>query len=117
MGPRQPRSGPEHPDVCCVRVALRDGPVDNAGMSVEAWWPKLRQQSREYLIDNNGDEVPPDLVGEIARAGGVITTDAWWVGRSGPTGFFLSDEAIDWIEEVADGEKPVLRAEGHNPTS
>ena len=91
--------------------------VDNADMSIEAWWPKLRQESREYLIDNNGDVVPPDLVGEIVQAGGVITTDAWWVGQSGPTGFFLSDEAIDWIEEVANGETPEPRPEGHNATS
>ena len=93
------------------------GSVDNADMSIEAWWPKLRLQSREYLIANNGDVVPPDLVGEIARAGGVTTTDAWWVGHSDPTGFFLSDEAIDWIDEVANGETPEPRPDDHNTTS
>lgn len=86
-------------------------------MSIESWWPKLPQQSRDYLIDNNGDVVPPDLVEEISRAGGLISTDAWWVGESDPTGFFLSDEAIDWIDEVANGETPQPRAEYGNPTS
>ena len=69
------------------------------------------------LIANNGDVVPPDLVVEIAQAGGVTTTDAWWVGHSGPTGFFLSDEAIDWIDEVANGETPEPRPDDHNTTS
>ena len=42
-------------------------------MSIEAWWPKLRQRSRGYLIAKNGDVVPLDLVVEIGQAGGVIT--------------------------------------------
>ena len=68
------------------------------------------------LIANNGDVVPPDLVVEIAQAGGVTTTDAWWVGHSGPTGFFLSDEAIDWIDEVANGEAPDPQDAGQKPS-
>jgi hypothetical protein len=35
-----------------------------------------------------------------------LATDAWWVGENGPTGFHLSDAAIDWIEEVANRETP-----------
>lgn len=58
-------------------------------MSIEVWWPKLRQQSRDYLIETTAT---PDLVEEIGRAGGMIRSDAWWVGQSDPTGFFLSDE-------------------------
>lgn len=98
-------------------MAPRIESVDNAGMSIEAWWPKLRQQSRDYLIDNNGDVVPPALVDEIAGAGGVVSADAWWVGESRPTGLLVSDEAIDWIDEVANGETPEPRAEPGNPTS
>ncbi len=93
-----------------MRLSVSLGSGDNSGMSIEAWWPKLQQQSRDYLIANNGDVVPPDLVEEIARAGGVIRPDAWWVGQSDTTGFFLSDEAIDWIDEVANGETPEPRA-------
>ena len=71
-------------------VALRIRSVDNVGMSLEACWPKLRQPSRDYyLIGNNGDVVPPDLVDEIARAGGIIGTEAWWVGQNGAEGLFL----------------------------
>lgn len=86
-------------------------------MSIEEWWPKLRRQSRDYLINNNGDVVPPDLVVKIAQAGGVITSDAWWVGQSGPSGFYLSDEAVDWIEEVANGETPAPRPDDLSPTA
>lgn len=86
-------------------------------MSIEAWWPRLRQQSRDYLIANNGDVVPPELVEEITQAGGTITSDAWWVGQSGPSGFYISDEATDWIDEIANGETPEPRDGGTARTS
>jgi hypothetical protein len=35
-----------------------------------------------------------------------IRGQAPWVGQNGPTGFYLSDEAVDWIEEVANRETP-----------
>jgi len=53
--------------------------------------------------------VPASVVGEITRAGGLVASDAWWVGQSGPTGFYLSDGAVDWIEEVANDEMPEPR--------
>lgn len=81
-------------------------------MSIEEWWPKLQSQSRDYLIANNGDVVPPKLVQEITGAGGVVTSDAWWLSQSGPAGIVLSDEAVAWIEEVANGETPRPREDG-----
>jgi hypothetical protein len=48
----------------------------------------------------------PEVVAEITQADGTITSDAWWVGHSGPSGFYFSDEAIDWIEAVGNGETP-----------
>ncbi|MFZ0529206.1 MAG: hypothetical protein WAL91_01550 [Propionicimonas sp.] len=63
-------------------------------MSIDAWWPRIRQGSRNWLIDNNGDAVPDDLVDEIVRAGGVMS------------GSYLSDDAVDWVEAVANGETP-----------
>jgi len=48
----------------------------------------------------------PSLRQHSRHAGGAVATDAWWVGENGPTGFHLSDAAIDWIEEVANGETP-----------
>jgi hypothetical protein len=75
-------------------------------MSIEQWWPRLKPSTQEWLTANNGDAVPSDMVAEITAAGGVISSDAWWVGQTGPTGFYFSDDATDWIEAVANGEAP-----------
>lgn len=75
-------------------------------MSIEQWWPALQPSTREWLIANNGDVVPQWIVEEIAQAGGDVTSDAWWVGENGPSGFYLSDAAIDWVDEVANEETP-----------
>src|SRR5690348_3229530 len=48
-------------------------------MPIEQWWPKLQQPTRDWLIANNGDAVPPAVMAEIAEAGGPATSDAWWV--------------------------------------
>lgn len=77
-------------------------------MGIEQWWPKLKPTTREWLIENNGDEVPAEVVAEIAEAGGPVSSDPWWVGQGGPDRC-LPDEATDWIEAVANGEKPEAR--------
>ena len=73
-------------------------------MDIDGWWPRLSGGSRQWLIDHNGEAVPPEIVSEIAAVGGVIVPDAWWVGEDGTGGFSLSDRAIDWIEAVANDE-------------
>lgn len=75
-------------------------------MSIETWWPNLQPASREWLIDNNGDAVPVEVVDDIVASGGTVAKDASWVGEVGPEGVYLSDAAIDWVEEVANGETP-----------
>jgi hypothetical protein len=75
-------------------------------MNLEGWWPKVAPSTREWLIQNNGDVVPPKILAEIAEAGGSVNPADWWVGQIGPTGFFISEEAIDWIEEMANDESP-----------
>ena len=79
---------------------------DSWFMSIESWWPKLKPSTREWLIENNGDAVPAEIIAEVAAAGGPLAAGAWWVGQGGPSGFFISDEATDWIEEIANGEDP-----------
>ena len=78
-------------------------------MSIEQWWPKLKPSTREWLIDNNGDAVPAEVLREIEDAGGAAASGAWWVGESGPSGFYFSDAAVDWIEAVGNGETPADR--------
>lgn len=76
-------------------------------MEIEEWWSKLTPTTREWLIENNGDAVPAEILEEITRAAGAAAGDAWWVGERSdgePTGFTLSDEAIDWIETTANDE-------------
>lgn len=63
-------------------------------MNIEAWWPTIRQGSRRWLIENNGDAVRSDIIDEIVRAGGTVA------------GVYLSDDAVDWVEAVANGEEP-----------
>ncbi|HSL35540.1 MAG TPA: hypothetical protein VK883_01825 [Arthrobacter sp.] len=75
-------------------------------MSIEQWWPKLKPSTRDWLIENNGDAVPAEVLGEIEATGGSVASGAWWVGEKGPAGFYFSDEAIDWIEAAGNGEMP-----------
>ena len=73
-------------------------------MKTIEWWQNLDSVAQAWLIAHNGDVVPADVVDKIAAAGGVVTSDAWWMGDRGPEGIYLSDEAVDWIEATANGE-------------
>lgn len=73
-------------------------------MSIDMWWPELRPETREWLIANNGDAVPRTITEEIEAAGGPGQSDGWWVDQDGSAGSSMPDEAIDWIEEVANEE-------------
>jgi hypothetical protein len=75
-------------------------------MSIEVWWPRLRPGTREWLIANNGDAVPARVMAEIAAVGGPGQADGWWVDEGDSDGFYMPDDAIDWIEEVANAERP-----------
>jgi hypothetical protein len=74
--------------------------------SIEHWWPRLSQETQDWLVAHNGDEVPAAVVAEITRAGGVVAGDAWGAGHDTPQGAYLPDEVVDWIEAVANGEVP-----------
>lgn len=69
-------------------------------MDIQQWWSKLSASSRDWPIENNGDVVPVEIAAEIADAAGSIADDAWRVGNSEPSGFYLSADAADWIEAV-----------------
>ncbi|MFI2566231.1 hypothetical protein [Paenarthrobacter sp. NPDC018779] len=73
--------------------------------AIEHWWPKLTAATQEWLINNNGDAVRPDIVAEIAAAGGPDATDPWWA--AGETeGSYFPDAAVDGVEEAANQEMP-----------
>ena len=73
-------------------------------MRIEEWWPRLDPATQKWLIANNGDVVPTTLLGQIAEAGGDVTSDASLIVGHGAGGFSLSDAAIDWIEVTANDE-------------
>ena len=73
-------------------------------MSIETWWPQLQPATRDWLIANNGDVVPVAILDEITAAGGPAGSHDWWVEQEGSTGLCMPDEAIDWIESVANEE-------------
>ena len=73
-------------------------------MDIAEWWVRLDEGSREWLVNHNGEALSPAVLTAITAAGGVVASDAWWVGEDRPTGLFLSDAAVDWIEEKANGE-------------
>ncbi|MDQ0679828.1 hypothetical protein QFZ30_003210 [Arthrobacter pascens] len=75
-------------------------------MNIDQWWPKLKPSTRAWLIENNGDVLLAEVVAEIASVGGSVS-------QSGPSGFYLSDAATDWIEAVANGEVPEGGAADH----
>lgn len=73
-------------------------------MTIQSWWPKLLPDTRKWLIANNGDAVSPSILDEIAAVGGPSASDPWWESQEGTGGRCMPDEAIDWIEEIANDE-------------
>jgi hypothetical protein len=73
-------------------------------MEIIEWWPRLDSDAKAWLIAHNGEAVSADVLSKIVAAGGSVTSNEGWVGESGPDGFFLSDEAVDWIETAANDE-------------
>lgn len=80
----------------------RGGVRHTVVMSIEVWWQKISHGSRDWLVANNGDAVRDDIVAEIRRAGGDVA------------GAYLPDEAVDWVEAIANGEQPDPPAERHH---
>ena len=82
-----------------------DAPSDAAHtgrMDIERWWPVISAETRQWLIDHNGEPVPDLVAGEITRAGGTISSESWWIDDIGTDGaLILSDAGVDWIEAAA----------------
>lgn len=74
-------------------------------MDIGEWWPRLDPAAREWLTENNGDAVRPDVLAQITAVAGPAA-GASWAGDDGEGGFALSDDAVDWVEAAANGESP-----------
>lgn len=78
----------------------------NDAMNIQDWWPLLDSPTQQWLIDNNGDVVPPGILDQITAMTGQATAKDSWIQDTGHDGLFLSDEAIDWIEQTGNEEGP-----------
>ena len=75
-------------------------------ISIEAWWDKLTPSSQDWLRLHNDEPMPVAVSEEVVRAGGPATSDARWPGVSaGPTGFYMSDSAHEWIESLSSNDE------------
>ena len=72
-------------------------------MDMSELWPRLTTSTQTWLIDHNGEPVPDDILGEILGITAGQRDPRWWAGDS-DEGAHLTDEAVDWIEETANGE-------------
>lgn len=73
-------------------------------MDLPQLWPLLPTSTRSWLVDHNGEALPDEIVAEILRVTGNQTSPQWWAGPSTEGGTQLTDEAVDWIETVANDE-------------
>jgi hypothetical protein len=67
-------------------------------------WPLLSNSSRSWLVEHNGEPLPDDLITEILRITGGERTAQWWTGPSAEGETQLTDDAVGWIETVANDE-------------
>ncbi|AYJ48122.1 hypothetical protein [Rhodococcus sp. P1Y] len=70
-------------------------------MNVEQWWPEITQESREWLVEHNGEPVDEGVRADILSITGGDTAPTWVVGEP-----MLTDRTVDWIEAVANDETP-----------
>lgn len=73
-------------------------------MDMSQIWPLLTDSTRTWLGDHNGEPLPDDIVDEILTITAGHRDPSWWAGDSREGETQLTDEAVDWIEETANGE-------------
>lgn len=73
-------------------------------MDIERWWARLDPTTQQWLIAHNGEAIPGEVMTKILEVGGPVTSDAWWSHEDGPSGFYLPDDAVDWVETAANDE-------------
>lgn len=63
-------------------------------------WASLDEAARTWLIEHNGEALPPTMIGTLLGAAG----DATWLDRDDSDGPMLTDDVVDWIEAIANNE-------------
>lgn len=75
-------------------------------MQIDSWWPLLSDPSRNWLIEHNGEPLDEGVKAEIFAINDGAADPSWWSGSSSEGLSELTDDAIDWIEAVANEEQP-----------
>lgn len=73
-------------------------------MDMSQMWPRLTSATRTWLIDHNGGPPGADVVNGFLTVAAGERDPHWWAGDADEGGTQLTDEAIDWIDEHANGE-------------
>lgn len=108
-------------------------PVDGHGpecetsaMAMEEIWQQLAPATRDWLVANNGDAIPADIAAEIDELIDAVDAEDVWAHtpatdvrglgtdpddaddledeEEDAEARYLSDDAVDWIEERANEE-------------
>ena len=85
-----------------LRAGPRPGSINR--MDMPQIWSRLTTSTQTWLIDHNGEPLPEVIVEEILTVTAGQRDPRWWAGDSGQGETQLADEAVDWIEETANGE-------------
>ncbi len=73
-------------------------------MDISDWWSKLDADTKDWLVDHNGEPLTPAILDRIIAAGGSADIAAATASDDVAEGVQLSDAAIDWIEAAANDE-------------
>lgn len=74
-------------------------------MSIDVWWPRLDDATRQWLSDHNGEAVPDNVADAIGRAGGPGPSDATWSWDEDSGSRAFHDSVVDRIEALANREQ------------
>ncbi len=72
-------------------------------MDIPTLWHGLDTQTRDWLVAHNGEPLAPSILDALTEANGG-SVDTSWLAEDDGDGPVLSDDALDWIEAVANGE-------------
>lgn len=67
-------------------------------------WSHLTTSSRSWLMEHNGEPLPDELIAEILTITSGDRNPRWWAGPAVEGETQLTDEAVDWIETVANDD-------------
>ena len=74
-------------------------------MDIPTLWPTLDAAVRDWLVEHNGEPLAPAILDALIEANGG-SLDAAWLAEDDGDGPVLIDDAVDWVDAVANGEAP-----------